>query len=161
MTNLCRCIQNFWTLQISVTCQTLTEVLQIGPSMLYTVLLKSLLLQFIQAFKLSKFILATLIFIISSLELCKLLSCFFENMRSSFRSLTNRFARVIAFGLSVARYRFCTKFQHRSEIATVCGQRLPTRDRPSASRFAAYLIRMFRLFERVLPLVARVRPWEV
>ena len=31
-----------------------------------------------------------------------------------------------------------------------------TRDRPSASRFAAYLIQMFRLYQRVLPLVPRV-----
>ena len=35
---------------------------------------------------------------------------YFENMRSSFRWLTNRFAHVIAFGLSKARYIFCTKF---------------------------------------------------
>ena len=83
-------------------------------------LLKSLQLQFIQAFKLSKFIITTFIFIISSLNLCKLLCCVLR-YEVKFQKTDKT---VCSRDSIAARYRFCTKFKHGSEIITVCGQRL-------------------------------------
>ena len=111
---------------------------------------------FIQAFKLSKFILATFVFIISSLELYKLLCCILRiwsyevKFQKADKPVCSRDSiRLISGKVQILYQILAWKWDCN------CLRPEATHNRPSTSCFAAYLIQMFR-FEQVLPLVPKV-----